>query len=60
MRGTAPLARVVALVALVAATVFVAVVLLGGGGPGGGNQAIQAWVQQHGTVVTGSLYRVSA
>ena len=36
-------------------------VLLGGaGGPGGGNQAIQAWVQQHGTVVTGSLYRVSA
>ena len=32
----------------------------GGGGPGDGNQAIQAWVQQHGTVVTGSLYRVSA
>jgi 4-amino-4-deoxy-L-arabinose transferase-like glycosyltransferase len=36
------------------------VLLGGGGGPGGGNQAIQAWVQQHGTVVTGSLYQVSA
>ena len=39
-----------------------AFVLLGrGGGPGGGaNQAVSQWVQQHGTVVTGSLYRVSA
>ena len=58
MRGTAPLARVVALVALVAATVFVAVVLLGGGGPGGGYR-VKARFENASQLVKGNLVQVS-
>ena len=35
------------------------VLLGGGGGPGGGSTALTQWVQQHGKLVTGSLYKVT-
>jgi phospholipid/cholesterol/gamma-HCH transport system substrate-binding protein len=57
LRGTAPLARVVALAALVAATVFVAVVLLGGGA--GGGYQVKARFENASQLVRGNLVQVS-
>jgi phospholipid/cholesterol/gamma-HCH transport system substrate-binding protein len=56
LRGTAPLARAVALVALVAATTFVAVLLLAG--PGDGYQ-VKARFENASQLVRGNLVQVS-
>jgi phospholipid/cholesterol/gamma-HCH transport system substrate-binding protein len=56
LRGTAPLARAVALVALVAAIAIVAMLLLGG--PGGGYQ-VKAQFENASQLVKGNLVQVS-
>jgi len=56
LRGTAPLARLIAFVALVAATAFIAVVLLGGGGSG---YEVKARFENASQLVRGNLVQVS-
>ena len=56
MRGTAPLARVIALAAIVAAAAFAAVVLLGGGG---GGYTVKARFENASQIVKGNLVQVS-
>jgi phospholipid/cholesterol/gamma-HCH transport system substrate-binding protein len=58
LRGTAPIARIVALAALAAATIFVAVVLLGGPGSGSGYQ-VKARFENASQLVKGNLVQVS-
>jgi phospholipid/cholesterol/gamma-HCH transport system substrate-binding protein len=56
LRGTAPLARVIALAAVAAAAVFAAVVLLGGAG---GGYTVQARFENASQIVKGNLVEVS-
>ena len=56
MRGTAPLARVIALAAIVAAAAFAAVVLLGGAG---GGYTVKARFENASQIVKGNLVQVS-
>jgi phospholipid/cholesterol/gamma-HCH transport system substrate-binding protein len=56
LRGTAPLARIVALAALAAAVVFIAVVLLGGAN---GGYQVKARFQNAAQLVKGNLVQVS-
>ena len=56
MRGTAPLARVAALIAIAAAAVFAAVLLLGGGG---GGYQVRARFENASQLVKGNLVQVS-
>ena len=56
MRGTAPLARIIAFAALIAATAFIAVVLLGGSGSG---YEVKARFENASQLVRGNLVQVS-
>jgi 4-amino-4-deoxy-L-arabinose transferase-like glycosyltransferase len=58
--GGDPTPTVAQLAAMVKKGELKYVLLGGGGGPGGGSSALTEWVQQHGKLVTGSLYRVTA
>jgi phospholipid/cholesterol/gamma-HCH transport system substrate-binding protein len=55
LRGTAPVARVIALAAVVAAAIFAAVVLLGGGG----GYTVKARFENASQIVKGNLVEVS-
>ena len=56
MRGTAPVARIAALIAIAAAAVFAAYLLLGGGG---GGYQVQARFENASQLVKGNLVQVS-
>jgi phospholipid/cholesterol/gamma-HCH transport system substrate-binding protein len=56
LRGTAPLARIAALIAIAAATVFAAVLLLGGGG---GGYQVNVRFENAAQLVKGNLVQVS-
>jgi 4-amino-4-deoxy-L-arabinose transferase-like glycosyltransferase len=57
--GNDPAPTVAQLAAMVKKGELKYVLLGGGGGPGGGSSALTEWVQQHGKLVTGSLYKVT-